>query len=77
MKNQGENKNRNNAFDSHEFIHFIADLTGPFFHVLLSNILYVLYIYHLHYILYIYYIYILFCDQGRKSESLEERGKIM
>ena len=28
--------------------------------------------------IYIYiYIYMLFCDQGRKSESLEERRKIM
>ena len=27
MKNQGENKKRNNTFDSHEFIHFTADLT--------------------------------------------------
>ena len=28
MKNQGENKNRINTFDSHEFIHYIADLIG-------------------------------------------------
>ena len=25
IKNQGENKNRKNTFDSHQFIHFIAD----------------------------------------------------
>ena len=31
MKNQGENKKLNNAFDSHEFIDFIADMTGPLF----------------------------------------------
>ena len=39
MKNQGENKSRNNAFDSHEFIHYIADLIRPLsiFHILLSN----------------------------------------
>ena len=44
MENQGENKSRTNAFDFHEFIHFIADLIEPFFHVLPSNILYILYI---------------------------------
>ena len=40
MKSQDENKNRNNAFDSHEFIHYIADLIGPLsiFHILLSEI---------------------------------------
>ena len=31
MKNQGENKNRNNTFDSLEFIHFTADLIGPLY----------------------------------------------
>ena len=30
MKNQGENKNGNNTFDSFEFIHFTADLIRPF-----------------------------------------------
>ena len=25
MRNHGKNKNRNNTFDSHEFIHFIAE----------------------------------------------------
>ena len=41
MKNQGENKNRNNRFDSLKFIHFTADLIGSLyiFHILLSNIL--------------------------------------
>ena len=29
MKNQGENKNRNNTFYSHGFIHFIAHRIGP------------------------------------------------
>ena len=29
MKNQGENKNRNNTFDSLEFIHFTVDLIWP------------------------------------------------
>ena len=29
MKNQGENKSRNNTFDSHDFIHYIADQIGP------------------------------------------------
>ena len=40
MKNQGENKNRNNTFHFHDFIHFIADLIGPLsiFHILLCNI---------------------------------------
>ena len=35
-----ENKNKNNTFYCHEFIHFIADLIGPLsiFHILLSNI---------------------------------------
>ena len=52
MKYQGENKNRNNKFDPHEFIDFAIDLIGPFytFHFLLSNI----YI-HIHkYNIYIY-----------------------
>ena len=41
MKNQGENKNKNNTSDSLEFIHFTADPIGPLyiFHILLSNIL--------------------------------------
>ena len=41
MKNQGENKKRNNTFNPLEFIHFTADLIGPLyiFHILLSNIL--------------------------------------
>ena len=30
MKNQGENKNGNNTFDSFEFIHFTADLIRHF-----------------------------------------------
>ena len=40
MKYQDENKNRNNIFDSHEFINFSADLIGPLciFHILLNNI---------------------------------------
>ena len=29
MKNQGENKNRNNKFGSPEFTHFTANLTEP------------------------------------------------
>ena len=39
MKNQGENKNRNNTFDSHGFIHYIADLIGSLsiFHITLLN----------------------------------------
>ena len=38
MKNLVESKNRNNTFDSNEFIHFIADLIGSLyiFHFLLS-----------------------------------------
>ena len=46
MQNQGENKNRNNTFYSHEFIRFIADLIGPLsiFHILLSNIYIYIYI---------------------------------
>ena len=38
MKNQVKNKNRNNTFDSNEFIHFIADLIGSLyiFHFLSS-----------------------------------------
>ena len=31
MKNQGQNKNRKNASDSPEFIHFTADLIGPIY----------------------------------------------
>ena len=39
VKNQGENKNRNNIFYSHEFIH-ANDLIRPLsnFHILLSNV---------------------------------------
>ena len=58
MKNQGENKSRNNAFYSREFIYFIADLIGPLsiFHILLSSIYIYIYIYNI----YIYYIYVLY-----------------
>ena len=47
MKKQGEDKNKNNIFYSHELIHFIDDPIGflSIFHILLSNI----------------YIYIYFC----------------
>ena len=40
MKNQGENKNRDNTFDSHEFIRYIADLIGHLsvFHILYINV---------------------------------------
>ena len=31
MENQGENKNRNNIFESREFIHFITDLLEPLY----------------------------------------------
>ena len=31
MKNQGEDKNRNNTSDSLEFIHFAIDLIGPIY----------------------------------------------
>ena len=43
----GENKNRNNKFDFHEFIHFIADQIGPsyIFYILFSNIYIYIYIY--------------------------------
>ena len=46
IKNQDENKNRNNLFNSHQFIHFIADLIRPLsiFLILLSSI----YIYMIH-----------------------------
>ena len=65
MKNQGENKNRN-KFDSHMFMHFIADLIeiGPFYFlcILMSNIyIYILYIYiHYIYIYILYYIYYIY-----------------
>ena len=62
MKNQGENK----KFDSHTFIHFIADLMRPLyiFCTLMNNIYIYIYIYIITiYILYIYiyiiYIYII------------------
>ena len=62
MKNQGENKNRN-KFDSHMFMHFIADLIEiwPFYFlcILMSNIYIYIYIYiyiHTHYIYIILYI---------------------
>ena len=29
QQTQGENKKRNNTFDSHEFIHSTTDLIGP------------------------------------------------
>ena len=79
MKNPGENKNRNNTFYFHEFIHFITDLIGPlsFFHILLSNIyihvnvyiniyIYILYIYNMFIYIYLYifiYIYIYNIDR--------------
>ena len=52
MKNQDENKIRNNIFDSHEFIYFIVDLIGPLcvFDILLSNIKIYVYIYKSKYI---------------------------
>ena len=31
IKNQDENKSRNNLFNYHQFIHFIADLIRPLF----------------------------------------------
>ena len=54
IKNQDENKSRNNLFNYHQFIHFIADLLRPLsiFHILLSSIYIYIYIYI--YILYIY-----------------------
>ena len=66
MKNQGENKNRN-KFDSHMFMHFIADLIeiGPFYFlcILMSNIyIYILYIYTLY--IYIYIILYILYIQG-------------
>ena len=77
MKNPGENKNRNNTFYFHEFIHFITDLIGPlsFFHILLSNIyihanvyinIYIYYIYNMFIYIYLYifiYIYIYNIDR--------------
>ena len=48
IKNEDENKSRNNLFNYHQFIHFIADLIRPLsiFHILLSSIyIYILYIY--------------------------------
>ena len=33
MKNQEENKNRNNPFYSHEFAHLTADLIGPLYYI--------------------------------------------
>ena len=57
IKTQDENKNRNNLFNFHQFIDFIADLIRPLsiFDILLSSI----YIYKHIYVLYIY-IYILY-----------------
>ena len=47
MKKQGEDKNKNNIFYSHELIHFIDDPIGflSIFHILLSNIYIYIYIY--------------------------------
>ena len=61
MKNQGENK----TFDSHTFIHFIADLMRPLyiFCTLMNNIyIYIITIYILY--IYIYYIYIIYIIQS-------------
>ena len=54
VKNQDKTKNRNNTFEFHDFIHFIADMIGCLyiFHLSLTNI----YIYNITYILYILYI---------------------
>ena len=50
IKNQDENKNRNNLFNSHQFIYFIADLIRPLsiFLILLSSIYIYIYIYMIH-----------------------------
>ena len=54
MKKQGEDKNKNNIFYSHELIRFIDDPIEflSIFHILLSNIYIYIYIY-----IYICYIY--------------------
>ena len=64
MKNQGEKKNRNNTFDFHQFIHYIADLIGPLsiFHthtyIYVCMYIYIyIYIYMYVYILHTTYIY--------------------
>ena len=58
IKNQDENKSRNNLFNYHQFIHFIADLIRPLsiFHILLSSIYIYIYIY-----IYIIHIYMYIC----------------
>ena len=55
MKKQGEDKNKNNIFYSHELIRFIDDPIEflSIFHILLSNIYIYIYIY-----IYIFVIYI-------------------
>ena len=65
MKKQGEDKNKNNIFYSHELIHFIDDPIGflSIFHILLSNIYIYIYIYFFYIYCYTYcyiYIYIFF-----------------
>ena len=60
MKKQGEDKNKNNIFYSHELIHFIDDPIGflSIFHILLSNIYIYIYIYFCYIYCYTYcYIY--------------------
>ena len=59
MKNQGENKNRNNTFYSHEFLHFIADLMGPLSIFTFYWATYI-YIYIYIYIIIPFYIYIIY-----------------
>ena len=60
MKKQGEDKNKNNIFYSHEPIHFIDDPIGflSIFHILLSNIYIYIYIFVIYIVIHIV-IYIL------------------
>ena len=60
MKKQGEDKNKNNIFYSHELIHFIDDPIGflSIFHILLSNIYIYIYIFVIYIVIHIV-IYIL------------------
>ena len=80
-------ENRNNAFNSHEFIHFIDDLIGPLsiFHILLSNLYIYIFIYiYIYMYVYIYlhiythiYIHIYICNCCRKDKQTKSTSLLI
>ena len=71
IKTQDENKNRNNLFNFHQFIDFIADLIRPLsiFDILLSSIyIYIsIYMYYTYIYIYIIHVYKYICTYVPKE----------